>query len=296
MRSSPRPLERQIAVAKILYIRLLNAFFPRSSAVLFSSLWFNVTKARENPKRADWVAQATTHQIPHRQRTIPAYVRKNKAARGQVILLHGWSGRWDQLLPLGEALYDQGFDIVFFDLPAHGENAGNQSDVFEFSEFLGGLSSTLDLRDPIVVCHSAGFLAAAHAKLTGALVPSMLVTIGAPAKFDYLIEVFSKKLNFSSRMVSELWTLVDKRVGVPNAQAQLRTLHMSDLPAKNVLIIHDVNDKEVEFGQTEGLKEIWPTAKILQTRGLGHLRILSDPRVIEDISTFCSRDPKERAE
>jgi len=46
------------------------------------------------------------------------------------------------------------------------------------------------------------------------------------------------------------------------------------------LIIHDINDKEIDVSNARKLAKQWTWAEIMETKRLGHRRILLDPDVI----------------
>jgi pimeloyl-ACP methyl ester carboxylesterase len=48
----------------------------------------------------------------------------------------------------------------------------------------------------------------------------------------------------------------------------------------SALVIHDRDDREVDFEHGERLAELWPTARLHETTGLGHRRILRDEEVL----------------
>ena len=89
------------------------------------------------------------------------------------------------------------------------------------------------------------------------------------------------------RLDSELWRIIEQRVGANDAQAQLETKGMSVISPHKIFVIHDKDDKEVRFSELAMMKEIWPTSKELVTSALGHNRILSVQFVIDEIEAFC---------
>src|SRR6478609_3042547 len=46
-----------------------------------------------------------------------------------VLLLHGWRGRASQFAPLVRELVAEGFHVVAFDAPAHGDSPGRNTDI-----------------------------------------------------------------------------------------------------------------------------------------------------------------------
>lgn len=271
----------------ILLLRTIGNLSPALGGRVLSLFWFKTTKSRPNPKKNEWEAESRKVDIPHRGRTLSVLVRRPEHAVGQVVLLHGWSGRWDQMLSLANEFYQKNYEVITFDLPAHGENSGNETDLFELSEFLKSVYQILKLEKPVLICHSAGFLVACHASLIRGIEFSKLVTVNSPARFEYLIEMFREKVGFSERIDAEIWNIVERRVKVKNPQQQLSTGHLAKFPEENVLIINDKNDKEVVFSEGVQMKKIWPNARHILTQGLGHNRILHNQNVLDEIVEFC---------
>jgi len=59
------------------------------------------------------------------------------------------------------------------------------------------------------------------------------------------------------------------------------------------LIIHDKNDREVDWSNGNHVARMWPWAKFISTTGLGHRRILINQEVIEMVSEFVVEKQKE---
>ena len=58
------------------------------------------------------------------------------------------------------------------------------------------------------------------------------------------------------------------------------------LPGR-ALVIHDRGDREVPFLSAQALHRAWAGSELLATDGLGHRRLLSDPRVVERAVRFA---------
>jgi hypothetical protein len=274
-------------------IRTVGNISPHFGAKALALFWFKVSRLRENEERAFWVKSSQRHEVIHRGKNLSVYSRVPTAPRGQVLLLHGWSGRWDQLVAIANSLFESGFEVIVFDFPSHGENIGKETDVFEMSELLKSVFSSFKLDAPILICHSVAFLTVVHGMRVRSINCSKLITINSPSRFSYLIDVFRKKIGFSTLVDDELWKIIDRRVGVIGAKAQLATDHMKLISSDNVLIIHDEEDKEVDFEESVKLSKIWPESKRFITRGLGHTKILFNQEVVKRINLFCQGDINE---
>jgi pimeloyl-ACP methyl ester carboxylesterase len=60
-----------------------------------------------------------------------------------------------------------------------------------------------------------------------------------------------------------------------------------------VLLVHDRDDRETAWSGGRDLSRAWPGARLLTTSGLGHRRILSDPKVVAEAVQFVAGDSAE---
>jgi pimeloyl-ACP methyl ester carboxylesterase len=79
---------------------------------------------------------------------------------------------------------------------------------------------------------------------------------------------------------------IEERYGVRWEELEV-SRNAPRLSAK-ALVIHDRDDRMVPWTQGEAFARLWPGARLLATRGLGHGRILSDERVTHAVADFIS--------
>jgi hypothetical protein len=53
-----------------------------------------------------------------------------------------------------------------------------------------------------------------------------------------------------------------------------------------LLLVHDRDDNETSWSDSEAIAKAWPAARLLTTTDLGHRRILRDRDVINQVVTF----------
>ena len=58
----------------------------------------------------------------------------------------------------------------------------------------------------------------------------------------------------------------------------------------DLLLVYDEDDREVAIKHAEELIKLYPAAKLVRTKGLGHTRILKDNNVIRTIVTFIQNE------
>ena len=60
------------------------------------------------------------------------------------------------------------------------------------------------------------------------------------------------------------------------------------VPALPVLVVHDAEDDETPWRDGEAVAALWPEARLLTTRGLGHRRLLHAPEVVTAVAGFVA--------
>jgi hypothetical protein len=58
--------------------------------------------------------------------------------------------------------------------------------------------------------------------------------------------------------------------------------------SQDLLVIHDRADREVAFACAMRHIRAWPRARLLETEGLGHRRLLTDPTVLAATADFLA--------
>lgn len=201
-----------------------------------------------------------------------------------VILQHGWSGRALQFRKFIPRLTEAGFRVVALDGPAHGNSGGRMTNLVELAEAIQLLTAEFGEIEA-VIGHSLGGAAALLAMEYG-LRPKKLVTISTPSLPEDIKANFAKQLGANPKVGDYLDHYVIKRVGKPFAH--YGAVHVAQrVPVKiPTLVVHDHDDRDVGFNHAQALRKVLPHAEKLDTRGLGHRRILKDKNTIEAVVSF----------
>jgi pimeloyl-ACP methyl ester carboxylesterase len=205
----------------------------------------------------------------------------------KVLLLHGFEGRASNLVAFAAGLRDRGLTAIAFDNFGHGESEGNQATIVDVA---GAARAVAEEHGPFhgVVAHSFGGLCAYHAVRTGLSVRRM-VTIGAVCDFDFLPAWFGERLGLDPSIVTDLRRRSEEFF-LPETDIWER-FSASYAPGDwtvPLLVIHDENDKEIAVAQGRKIAGAYPDAEYLETRGLGHRRILGDAGVVTAALEFVA--------
>lgn len=206
-----------------------------------------------------------------------------------VVLAHGWNGRASQFATLVRELVAEGWRVVAFDAPAHGETPGRATYLVDWTDALAELQRRYG-RVHAMVGHSFGGLATLVAAGAGVQV-DRVVTISAPGDADLLLAQFRTMLGFDDRTATALRERFAARY-FPGEEDPLgqRSPLRRPLPAEvPLLVVHDEGDRVVPFGELDRLATAHPTARLVATQGFGHNRILTADAVLDAVVDFLAQ-------
>ena len=210
------------------------------------------------------------------------------AGERSALLLHGWKGRASQFVPVVERLVGDGFRVVAFDAPAHGDSPGRRTDVRDWiaaAEVLAERHGSFD----VLVGHSFGSLAVLTLARSTLPTPRVAVVAGA-ASPEAFVDAFVSDFRLRIASADRLRERFRRRLGVDEAELVRRYDAVRDpLPAETeLLLVHDRGDRRLADRDAVRLCEVHgDRARLLRTAGLGHSRILAADAVLDAISGFA---------
>ncbi len=200
--------------------------------------------------------------------------RWGRAGDPVVVLMHGWGGRGTQLKAFIEPLLARGFSVVAFDAPGHGMTGGGESSL---PHFMQGLNAMLNHLGEVhaIVGHSVG---AAVTAMVMAQRPQIgrAVLIAPPASLADSTRRIAAALEWPEAMRAAVQRRIEQRFGVSWSSFEAERAG-GEQP---LLLIHDRQDREISIGEGRRYLHTWPKARLMETCGLGHRRVLDDPAVI----------------
>jgi pimeloyl-ACP methyl ester carboxylesterase len=217
------------------------------------------------------------------KRTMPVY----SWGQGPVVLLvHGWAGRGSQLRTYVAPLVEQGFRVVMYDAPAHGNADGRSSSLPEFALAVEKVAAHVG---PVfaVIAHSMGTGATTLA-LSRGMYAERLVYLAPTEDLQMYLSRLAGTLGFSDSVAKQAQARLERRFGVPFAQA--RGAVLAPQLEQALLAFHDSGDREVPIHEGQRLVEHWPGARMVTTQGLGHNRIVHDPDVLAQAIAFLAEN------
>lgn len=207
-----------------------------------------------------------------------------------MLLVHGWGGHAGRLTPFVAPLRRAGFSVVAFDAPGHGSASGRRSALPDFVDAIGAVARAHGQFEA-VVGHSLGAAACALA-LRGGLKVRSLVLLAPPADPEKYSGRFAKFFGMPPSARDAMKKRLEGRYRIE--WPQLRVSGGPGASRARLLVFHDPRDWKVPFKDGLEIVASWPRAELVRTRGLGHHRILRDPRVIARAVAFVAGRPAPR--
>ena len=261
-------------------LEILGNDAPAAAAAIAAEWFLAAPRRAKFAEEEATFAHATRSIVQFDGETLPIY---RFGSGPSVLLLHGWGGSSGQLHRFVGPLLERGRSVVTFDAPGHGDATGSWLAIPRFAEAIRRVAAEVGPLEA-VIGHSMGGAAAAYATSLG-LTAERFVLIGPPASEFEMFKLWATSLGFNDRLIELTKLRVEARVGIPfgrlAAQPMAATVHSP------MLVIHDREDREVPFADGVAFAEAASDGRLLETSGLGHRRILRDPRVIEATTDFA---------
>jgi pimeloyl-ACP methyl ester carboxylesterase len=201
-----------------------------------------------------------------------------------VLLVHGWNGAAADWQALAGTLRERGFAVTAADMPAHGASDGRSSSLPHFVRALQEIDRRQGPFD-VWMGHSMGAAAVVAALARGARAQRVVLINGlvTPAR---ALRGFARQIGLSPAATAEYLRAIELRENM--TLAELDAAHNAKRIAAEVLIVHDEHDRTIPLSEAQRLAQAWAGARFMRTSGLGHRRILDDPRVAGVVAGFAA--------
>ena len=266
---------------------VLSVLAPKVAARIADRMFFTPMALPRPTSEMPYYESANHSTIEYDGKKVAVY--RWGEGKETLILVHGWASRGTRLGHLAEPLNEKGYRVISFDMPAHGDSEGKTTNLFEGSEIISQLYEKFS---PVrtIIGHSFGGMALSNAIYRHNLNVKRAVVVASPFTMKYIIESFAERLNITTKVSDMMVTEIQKRFK-ESRNPDIFELSVDSFAGElkmPFLVIHDREDKDVPYGQGEGYANSLPDAEFVTTTGLGHRRILKDPKIINKIVDFIS--------
>lgn len=266
-------------LAKISYIIPAKLSVLIADKMFITPVKFRIPEREQTMRKSAQINRIKIHSI-NKEIDVLSYGYSKK----KVLLVHGWCGRGTQFYMIADKLLENGYMVITFDAPAHGNSEGKTTFMPEFVEVIKQLEKDFGSFES-AIGHSLGGMALYNAKKD--ITIKSLVTIGAGDTITEIIDRFIFSVGIKQTIAGKLKSFYDKKLNL-----DIDT-HSSYIQAKNIktptLIIHDSLDGDVSVNCAKNIRGHLQNGTLLITNGLGHVKILRDKHTVNRIVDFIKQ-------
>ena len=211
-----------------------------------------------------------------------------EAGKPLVILVHGWDSNAGSMSKIAYQLVAEGRRVVLFNLPGHAFYKRSFTNLLECRE---AFSAVLKVINPepgfSVVSHSFGSAVTAYALSKNDYQLDKLVFLTNPNKVERIFEDFRNFIGLGDRAYNKLLEMAQQKLGEPIQKVNVVD-NLSKIDFEKILLIHDKNDKVLDYYNSLEVKEAISKAELLTYENIGHYKMLWNDMVITDCTRFLS--------
>lgn len=268
--------------------RLLGPLFPNYAGKLAYQL-FTTPQNRARHKTSDRILeQAKMFEFLYGGKVLKGY--EWGSGDKTCLLVHGWESRGTALRSFVPSLVENGYRVVAFDGPAHGNSDGTQTNLPHFAGAIRAAIQHIGDVDSIIA-HSFGGASTvfALANVDNTIHLEKLVMVATPSRMEKALDHFSTFLTIPKTVQKKFRETLEKRAKVLLNETSV-TLAYPKVNIKQTMVIHDKKDEVVPFAAAEAIYQTWNNITFLVTEGLGHFHLMKNPDLINRVIQFIKTD------
>jgi pimeloyl-ACP methyl ester carboxylesterase len=212
----------------------------------------------------------------HRQLTGYRWGRKTDPV---ILFVHGWTSTATCFVNFINPLLAKGYQVIAYDSIAHGETSGFSVSMTEWADTVIAVMKVIG-KVHCIVGHSLGSGAIVIASSLE-LNTDKLILISPVADITKVTDQFAKALSIPERIMEKMHEYAWKKYFF---SASKYGDNWNDVFESNfkvpTLLIHDIDDHEIDISNARKLAKQWSWSELIETKRLGHRRILINPDVI----------------
>ena len=268
-----------------LRFKLLSLLRPQKAADLalniFQKPHFNKIREREK----EFLNTAKIVRIKNDEEDIILYETGDKSGK-PIIAVHGWDSNPGSMSGITNKLAKSGFHIFSLNVPAHGISKRKSTNMFDTSDIIIKVLKWIDRKEKVsFVTHSFGSGAVSLALQKSGIEVDKLAFVTSPDKLWDIFKDYADMIGLNDTAFKLMIKKTEKRFGRSFDKMQISKV-LNDAKYQQLLLVHDIDDKILPFGNTKSIHHSNPKSNIFSTKGRGHYRILWDEEVIDEIAQF----------
>ena len=266
----------------------LGRLFPNRAAAIAYTLFSSPRKRAKHRISDATIEKARLFEVLYGKHILKGY----EWGQGDkvILLVHGWESRGTALRSFVPTLLEQGYKVVAFDGPAHGNSGGKSTNLRHFGGAVRAVINHIGSVDAVIT-HSFGGVSTVFAlwQIDPSIQINRLVLIGVPNRAKNMLETVERMLWLPKVVSRKFKAILESKIGIALEEGEIKDAN-GQIQVADALIVHDKNDPIVKLSEAEAVYGSWDNASMLVTEGYGHYKLVKSPRVVERVVQFIIED------
>lgn len=275
------------------YFRVTSTLAPSLAARHAFELFQKPLNKKIRKKELPFYDTAKKFTVKHHLEDIQCYELGNP--KGPLVLMvHGWESNAASLSAIATQLAATGHHVVLFNLPAHGYSKLKKTNIKMCKDVFLAVIAALDPSEPFsVVSHSFGSAVTSFALSKTTYAIDQLIFLTSP---NEITNIFKEYASFIGLGQKSFGLLCQKAEGILHEPLDhLKVELLGDkINYKNLLLIHDKQDRIIPMTNAEAIQKRWANAELQLIEQTGHYKMLWDDKVINRILLQLSKSREDQ--
>ena len=212
----------------------------------------------------------------------------------KALLIHGWGGRASNFGAIIPELTKNGYRVISFDGPCHGESTKKKTSFFEMSDLVK-LFLEKDKYD-LIITHSMGTVLTFTAMSSIKYKVNQMIVLTSPSKFLEFIDLAVIQFGLTTKTTRLLINKIRKTTTEYDPITLDAESIVKDIEMKNVTFIHDKFDKVIPIEKTKNVSSFIKNSKLIEIEGTGHFKMLWSKKVVKIIEQLILSHKTQKTE
>lgn len=193
------------------------------------------------------------------------------------LLVHGWEGRASNFGAIIPKLVENGYKVISFDAPSHGNSTKKKASFFDFS----GLIEVFLKKQPydLIMTHSIGSVMSLLVMNDMEYKGDQMIVLTTPDKFEDYVKFTVSYFGLTHKTKDAFLDLIREKTAYEplkmNGSDFAKKVHFN-----KALFMHDLNDKTFDIENSRRVQKCMKNADFVTLEGTGHFRMLWSEKTI----------------
>ena len=272
------------------FIAVAGNIAPNTTIKILVKLLYTPRKRELKPSHLECMGRAETFKFevdefrnPKKKLKLQCYTwgKGDKT----VLLVHGWDARAIDFYKMIPVLVENGYKVIAFDGPGHGNSEGERSNLVDFKELMYKMIKKKIGVPYAIIGHSMGGGAATYLLMDYDIAVKRLVTIAIQTISKRFFDRLFETMKVPVKMQRIFYKSMAEEFGEPIEKYNLIE-RKEPIKAEKILMVYDEDEDVVPYSDIRDFMAKRPEIKSLNMRGVGHYSIIKNKQVIEAIVQF----------